>query len=54
MRALLILLVVADGLAAEAAPSPAKAWYDRWGRWHPNEDPSRPASPVLGQPPDAL
>ena len=37
MRALLILLVVASGLGALAAPSPAQAWYDRWGRWHPNE-----------------
>ena len=37
MRALLILLVVASGLGALAALSPAQAWYDRWGRWHPNE-----------------
>ena len=37
MRALLILLVVASGLGALAAPSPAQAWYDRWGRWHPNK-----------------
>ena len=37
MRALLILLVLASGLGALAAPSPAQAWYGRWGRWHPNE-----------------
>ena len=37
MRALLMLLVVANGLGALAALSPAQAWYDRWGRWHPND-----------------
>ncbi len=38
MRALLMLLVVANALGAMAAFSPAHAWYDRWGRWHPNYD----------------
>ena len=54
MRALLILLVVASGLGALAAPSPAQAWYDRWGRWHPDQYPSLPPSPVLGLPPAPL
>jgi hypothetical protein len=33
MRVVLALLVLASGLLAV---SPAHAWYDRWGRWHPD------------------
>ena len=36
MRALLIIFVITSGLGALGAVSPAHAWYDRWGRWHPN------------------
>jgi hypothetical protein len=36
MRALLIVFVVTTGLGALGAVSPANAWYDRWGRWHPD------------------
>jgi hypothetical protein len=36
MRVLLLLSVIASGLGAVAAVSPAHAWYDRWGRWHPD------------------
>jgi hypothetical protein len=36
MRALILALAVAGGMVAMAAPSPALAWYDSWGRWHPN------------------
>jgi hypothetical protein len=36
MRALVLALAVAGGVVAIAAPSPALAWYDHWGRWHPN------------------
>ncbi len=37
MRAFLLgFVVVAGGLGAIAASSPAQAWYDHWGRWHPN------------------
>lgn len=35
-RVLLILLTLAAGLGATAIGSPAYAWYDSWGRWHPN------------------
>jgi hypothetical protein len=36
MKALLIVFVSAAGLAALGTASPAHAWYDAWGRWHPN------------------
>ena len=36
MRALILALAVTGGVVAVAAPSPALAWYDHWGRWHPN------------------
>ena len=36
MRALLIVFASAIGLAALGTASPAHAWYDAWGRWHPN------------------
>ena len=29
-------MVVVGGLGVMAASSPAQAWYDHWGRWHPN------------------
>ena len=34
MRALMFLFFAM--LAIMGAASPAHAWYDRWGRWHPN------------------
>ena len=49
MRALLMLLVVANALGAMAAFSPAHAWYDRWGRWHPNYDYRRYPPPRIGR-----
>jgi hypothetical protein len=36
MRVLLLIFALTSGLTALAAVSPAQAWYDRWGRWHPN------------------
>jgi hypothetical protein len=35
MRVVLALLVIATGLVSV---SPAHAWYDRWGYWHPNHN----------------
>jgi hypothetical protein len=36
MRVFLALTVGVTCLGAIATPTPAKAWYDHWGRWHPN------------------
>lgn len=36
MRAVVTVLVIVGGLIVQAIPSPADAWYDHWGRWHPN------------------
>ena len=36
MRAVVTVLVIVGGLIVQAIPSPAYAWYDHWGRWHPN------------------
>jgi len=33
MRTVFALLILATVLGAA---NPAHAWYDRWGRWHPN------------------
>lgn len=38
MRFVLLALTIAGGLSAWAAMSPAEAWHDQWGRWHPNHD----------------
>ena len=35
MRVAIAVLAIASGLAIQAL-SPAYAWYDSWGRWHPN------------------
>ena len=40
MRGASILVAAAGAIAVLAGTiSPAKAWYDRWGRWHPNHPP---------------
>jgi hypothetical protein len=36
MRVLLAILVAATCIGVTAAQTPARAWYDRAGRWHPN------------------
>ena len=35
MRVAIAVLAIVGGLAIQAS-TPAYAWYDRWGRWHPN------------------
>jgi hypothetical protein len=46
MRLLPLIFGLTGVLGGVAAVSPAKAWYDGWGRWQPNYT-SRPIrSPV--------
>ena len=33
---IILLFSLTIGLGLTCAATPANAWYDRWGRWHPN------------------